>query len=189
MGATLLPNGEQQFIDGDGNPYALGTVTFYVPGTTTPKNTWQDQDQVALNTNPIVLDAAGRATIWGVGSYRQILKDADGNTIWDKITSDGGAGATTVTNVTAADSPYQVKITDTFLVCDCSAGAIEIDLYNATMFSVVSLTVKKSDSSSNIVTIDGFGAQTIDGATIQALPFANQAISMVSNKVSKWYTF
>ena len=36
---TLLPNGEQQFIDNNGAPLANGTVTFYVPGTTTLKNT------------------------------------------------------------------------------------------------------------------------------------------------------
>jgi len=80
-----MQNGEQQFFDDNGKPLALGTVAFYIPNTTTPKNTWQDKDLTVLNINPVPLDAAGRAVIWGLGTYRQILKDAFGVTIWDKV--------------------------------------------------------------------------------------------------------
>lgn len=83
-----LQNGEQQFIDANGKPLDGGTVDFYIPNTTTRKNTWQDQALTILNTNPVVLDAAGRAVIWGTGSYRQILKDKHGNLVWDKVVSD-----------------------------------------------------------------------------------------------------
>lgn len=89
MDGFLLPNGKQQFIDGDGNPYALGLVYFYVPTTTTPKATYSDQAQMNLNTNPVVLDSDGRASIYGVGAYRQILLDVDGNTIWDQVVQSG----------------------------------------------------------------------------------------------------
>lgn len=82
----LIPNGMQQFADANGAPYALGTVQMLIPNTMTDKDTWQDRDHVALNTNPISLDAAGRCVIWGDGAYRQILKDVLGNTVWDKIT-------------------------------------------------------------------------------------------------------
>lgn len=82
---ALLPNGQQQFVDANGSPLAAGKVYFYVPTTTTPKTTWQDIGLSAANTNPIVLDSAGRATIWGVGAYRQVLQDQFGNTIWDQI--------------------------------------------------------------------------------------------------------
>jgi microcystin-dependent protein len=85
---TLLPNGEQQFIDNNGNPLASGTVTFYVPATTTLKNTWSNSAQTILNTNPIVLDSGGRAIIYGSGAYRQVVKDKNGNVIWDQLTSD-----------------------------------------------------------------------------------------------------
>lgn len=82
----LIPNGEQVFVDANGEPLALGTVGMYVPNTMTEKDTWQDRDHVALNTNPITLDAAGRCVIWGTGAYRQIVLDHLGNTVWDKIT-------------------------------------------------------------------------------------------------------
>jgi len=83
--ASLLPNGKQQFADANGAPYASGQVFFYIPATTTPKNTWQDVNETTLNTNPVVLDAAGRAVIFGQGQYRQVLLDQFGNTIWDQI--------------------------------------------------------------------------------------------------------
>lgn len=80
----LLPNGEQQFVDENGAPYADGLVYFYTPNTSTPKNTYSTQDLGSLNTNPVELDSAGRAVIFGTGAYRQVLIDEDGNTIWDK---------------------------------------------------------------------------------------------------------
>lgn len=84
---TLLPLAKQQFSDANGVPLAGGSVFFYIPGTTTFKSTWQDAGQVTLNTNPVILDAAGEAVIFGSGSYRQIVKDSLGNTIWDQLTS------------------------------------------------------------------------------------------------------
>lgn len=88
--ATLLPPAKSQFFDALGNPLAGGSVAFFIPGTTTPSNTWQDAGQTTLNTNPIILDSAGEALIYGNGSYRQIVKDSLGNTIWDQITSAPG---------------------------------------------------------------------------------------------------
>jgi len=89
MTATLLPNAEQQFIDADGKPYAGGQVFHYVPGTTTLKDTYQDPDGTILNTNPLTLDSAGRAIIFGTGAYRQILFDNAMNKIWDRLTEAG----------------------------------------------------------------------------------------------------
>lgn len=89
--ASLLPPALQQFFDNNGDPLTSGTVDFYVPNTTTRKNTWSDAGETTVNTNPVVLDAAGRPNggkqIYGDGQYRQILKDSLGNTIWDKVTS------------------------------------------------------------------------------------------------------
>jgi hypothetical protein len=97
---ALVPNAKQQFLDASGVPLALGTVTFYIPGTTTPKDTWQDNQQAAKNANPLPLDAAGRALIFGVGDYRQIVKDSNGVTIWDQVTS-APPSVPDVTGVTA----------------------------------------------------------------------------------------
>lgn len=86
--ATLLPNGKQQFLDVNGDPLSGGSVTFYVPDTTTYKDTWQDEAMTILNTNPVLLDAGGWAVIYGSGEYRQVVKNVFGDLIWDQPTSD-----------------------------------------------------------------------------------------------------
>jgi hypothetical protein len=88
MAATLLPNGEQTFLDANGNPLAAGTVYFYIPNTSTPKNTYLDGGAVTPNANPVVLDSAGRAVIYGIGCYRQVVKNSAGVQQWDKTTCD-----------------------------------------------------------------------------------------------------
>lgn len=102
--ATLLPNAKQAFMDANGRPLTAGTVTFYVPNTSTPKTTWQNAEQTIFNTNPVILDAAGRAIIYGSGSYRQVVRDRLGNIVWDQVTSStgtsgGGGGGTTDTTL------------------------------------------------------------------------------------------
>ncbi|OWV62592.1 hypothetical protein ATY75_12270 [Rhizobium sp. N122] len=91
--ASLLPTGETTFLDANGIPLASGTVEFYIPGTTTPKDTWQNASQTILNTNPVTLDSAGRAIIYGSGSYRQVVKDSLGNLVWDQETAEPNSGA------------------------------------------------------------------------------------------------
>jgi hypothetical protein len=88
MTATLLPNAKQQFLDSNGRPLAGGQVYFYIPNTSTLKNTWQDSGQTVLNTNPVILDANGQAIIYGNGQYRQVVYDVHGNLIWDQLTAD-----------------------------------------------------------------------------------------------------
>lgn len=85
--AVLLVSPEQQFSDADGHPYAGGQLFTYITGTTTPKLTWSDIGGTAANTNPIILDAAGRAVIFGDGDYRMVLLDAQSNPIWDQSAS------------------------------------------------------------------------------------------------------
>lgn len=111
--ATLLPNGQQQFIDGNGAPYASGTITLYsnYPTCSILKNSWKDSAQTVLNTNPIVLDAAGRATIFGSGSYCQVLKDVSGNTIWTKETGDATTTANIVWGGTSGGSANSQTVT------------------------------------------------------------------------------
>lgn len=72
--------------DNNGKPLAGGKLFSYAAGTSTPLSTFFNQDLAPghENTNPVILDASGRADIWlgaGVG-YKFILTDALGNQIW-----------------------------------------------------------------------------------------------------------
>lgn len=82
----LLAAPELQFCDQNGRPYAAGTLDTWIVGTTTPKQTWTNPALSVLNTNPVVLDSAGRCLLYGDGAYRIRLKDALGNVIYDQPT-------------------------------------------------------------------------------------------------------
>lgn len=92
--ASILPNGYTQYFDNDGNPLSSGKVYFYIPNTLTFKTTWQNSGKTVTNTNPVTLDAAGRALIYGDGSYRQILNKANGDLVWDAVTTSPLNGGT-----------------------------------------------------------------------------------------------
>lgn len=64
MAGVALANPRIQFLDSSGNPLSGGFVHVYLAGTTTESNSWQDKAQTTLNTNPIVLDAAGSCLVF-----------------------------------------------------------------------------------------------------------------------------
>lgn len=91
--ASLFTDGKFQAFDADGNPLASGKLYSYAAGTLTPLATYTTQAGNVANANPVILDSAGRASVWrGAGAYRMILKSADDVTVWD------------VDNITDADA-------------------------------------------------------------------------------------
>ncbi len=107
--ASILPPAKTTFFDSNGNPLVSGTVDFYIPSTTTRKTTWQDAAETVPNTNPVVLDSAGRGLILGSGSYRQVIKDRNGNVIWDQVTSSAGSGGSSSTATGDGDLVGTIK--------------------------------------------------------------------------------
>lgn len=114
-----MPNGEQVFLDNNGLPLSSGCVYFYVPGTTTPKATYQNSGQTVANTNPVQLDAAGRAIIYGTGTYRQIVRASNGTItpcspagvqIWDQLTASTDSSATIFAGASAG-TPNAITVT------------------------------------------------------------------------------
>lgn len=116
---TLLPNGEQTFLDENGHPLAAGCVYFYVPGTTSPKSTYQNAAQTIANSNPVMLDAAGRAIIYGTGTYRQVVKKTGptsatpcspaGDQVWDQLTASTDS-STTIFAGASAGTPNAITV-------------------------------------------------------------------------------
>lgn len=87
MSVSLSPyaGAGAQFFDNNGNPLAGGLVYTYSAGTTTPIATYTSSSGSTANTNPIVLDSAGRtpAQIWLTegNSYKFVLQTSLGVTI------------------------------------------------------------------------------------------------------------
>lgn len=74
------------YTNEDGTPLAGGLLNTYAAGTLTPQATYNDWTGAAANTNPVVLDASGRANVYlnTAESYHLVLTDALGNVIFDQ---------------------------------------------------------------------------------------------------------
>lgn len=114
---VAIPLVRVQFFDlVSGEPATLGSVEHYIPGTFTPKATYQDESLAVPNVNPIALTASGAppAPIWGDGLYRQILKRQDGSTIHDVVTgfldTGGGGGGGGDVNGPGVSVPGNIAI-------------------------------------------------------------------------------
>ena len=78
MAGRFIPPSEQYF-DNSGNILSGGLLYFYDSGTAVAKDTYSDPDGAIPNTNPVVLDAAGRTpNIYLDGSYKLIIRDSAG---------------------------------------------------------------------------------------------------------------
>lgn len=168
--ATLLPLGRQTFLDTNGKPLAGGTVTFYIPNTSSLKDTWQDSGQTTLNTNPVVLDASGSAVIYGSGAYRQVVKTSAGVTIWDKLTSDTSASATSYAGTSGGTANLQTVTAPnftsgdgqsiTFIASGTNTGAFSLNVNGSGGISVLNDTPNGSSAltggevvAGNVVTV------------------------------------
>lgn len=80
-----------QWFDNSGAPLAGGLISTFAAGTTTPQATFTDSTGGTPQSNPVVLDAGGRAQIWfAAASYKLVLKTAAGVTLMtiDNVTLD-----------------------------------------------------------------------------------------------------
>lgn len=134
-----------QFSDANGAPLTGGLIYTYLSGTTTPVTTYTSRDGTTNNTNPIVLDAAGRtpAEIWLDGGvlYKFILKTSafvqiglyddipainDTTTFSNLITV---AGTNTLTGLaTPALSGYAAGAQYSFIAQNNNTAAVTIDI-------------------------------------------------------------
>ena len=92
-----------QFLDNNANPLSGGKIYTYAAGTTTPLATYTARDGLTPNSNPIILDAAGRTPqqIWATEGllYKYVVASSTDVVIrtWDNI------GGSVVSSDLAAD--------------------------------------------------------------------------------------
>lgn len=78
-------NPVSQYSDGNGIPLPGSKLSFFEPGTTTPKDTFSDSGLTTANTNPVIADADGRIPdIFLSGTYKAVLKNSSDVTIWTR---------------------------------------------------------------------------------------------------------
>lgn len=134
-----------QFFDDNGVPLAGGKLYTYSAGTTTPAVTYTTRAGTVNNTNPIILDAAGRTPqeIWFnggllykfvlksstdvlIGSYDNIssINDVSQTTNLITVTGTNDLTGTSVVPVTAYSAGFQVS----FVAVATNTGPMTIDV-------------------------------------------------------------
>lgn len=134
-----------QFFDANGAPLAGGLLYTYLAGTTTPATTFTSPSGADNNTNPIVLDAAGRTPneIWVNGGvfYKFVLKSStyvpigtyDNIPAVDDITTTTNlitvAGTNTLTGLaTPTLGGYAAGQVFSFVAQNSNTGPVTIDI-------------------------------------------------------------
>jgi hypothetical protein len=118
MALNLSPLGGAgwQFFDNNGVPLAGGLLYSYAAGTTTPLATYTTSSGSTANSNPIVLDAAGRPPneMWLTAvAYKLVLKTSVGVQLWsmDNIAGLPSAGSQNDIVATAGQTAFTVGFT------------------------------------------------------------------------------
>lgn len=184
-----------QFSDANGAPLTGGLIYTYLSGTTTPVTTYTTRDGTTNNTNPIVLDAAGRTPneIWldggvlykfilktsafvQIGSYDDIPAINDTTTFSNLITV---AGTNTLTGLaTPALSGYAAGAQYSFLAQNNNTGAVTIDIdtlgvKSITKFGTTALVA-------NDITAGAMMLIEYDGTRFQLLNPANSVFDNIT---------
>lgn len=109
MSANLSPLLRQRFFDLNGDPLVGGKLYSYIAGSTTPVATYTDELGIALNTNPIILNANGECDMWLKDQmYKFVLKDANDVVQWtvDSVRGASGNGSTQSSTRVIGSSPW-----------------------------------------------------------------------------------
>ena len=107
--AALMPQGKQQYFTAGGIPLVGGKVYTYAAGTTTPLATYTDAAAGTPNTNPVILDSRGEASIFfGAVNYKIVVKDSLDSTIWTQDNLAGDAAGKLRTDLAASGGSANV---------------------------------------------------------------------------------
>jgi hypothetical protein len=135
-----------QFFDDNGAPLVGGKVYTYASGTTTPRATYTTSAGTVANSNPIILDAAGRTPneIWLIagslykfivrtstdvliGTYDGVPSINDSFSTYNLLSSVSGTNTITAT-ATPTLTSYQAGATYSFIAANTNTGATTISI-------------------------------------------------------------
>lgn len=138
--------------DRNGKPLAFGKLFTYQARTNNPKDTYQSEDQIVPNTNPVILNGEGYANVYLSGSYKMVLKDDKDNEIWSSDPVSSAEPSEWVICLTATYvNPTTIKVNGNFAEQYSPGRRVRID-NNAAEYSYS--TVKSSSFAANETTIE-----------------------------------
>lgn len=173
-----------QLFDNSGNILSGGKIYTYVAGTTTPATTYTDSTGLTPNSNPIILNSAGRISteIWLTQNivYKYILKDSNDVLIatYDNISGVNDSYLMTYDPATTSllyPGPLSVKTAFDDITNE-SSGSSVIGFTQSGAGAVARTVESKLQ---DVVNVKDFGAVG-DGATEDADAFIS-AINSLSN--------
>jgi hypothetical protein len=165
--AVLAPYVFWQEFDNDGEPLVGGKVYTYAAGTTTDKVTYTDADETAQNTNPIILDSAGRANIWlDEGAYKFVITDSN-DVVIRTVDDFAGNSAGAIVSYYVSANLNLTGIYDNANIYASSTFTINL-LPAATAGDGFQFRVL--NTSTGVITIDPNSSETINGASTIAIP-------------------
>lgn len=163
--AGRFANPVPQFLSDNITALAGGKLYFYVTGTTTPLDTYSDSGLTTPNSNPVILDSAGRVpNIYASyeSVFRVVLKTSADVTIWTKDDvqfSDVQELVTLAAQLQAQIDAIETVITNSNPIKNPTTEAISPD---------DSVTLTTSFLPHVCVAIDGRVSGTISAGTMQA---------------------
>ena len=152
---SIIPPYFRAWDASTGAPLAGGKVYTYDTGTTNDRTTWSDEDKGATNSNPVILDAAGKAAIHLDGVYRIDVYDASDVLVWsaDPVSSVASDAELDAIN-TALDARLDAIETDLasrrlyVLADDEDSQTLDLSTFYAIMTQVGVFYYDQADSSS-----------------------------------------
>jgi len=178
-----------QFFDNNGAILSGGLLYTYAAGTTTPQTTYTSSGGGTANSNPIVLDSAGRVSgeIWLTSnlSYKFVLNTSLGVTIgtYDNISSVQGSVAADIAALQAADTTFALKGANTDIT----------SLASPALGAATATTQTAGDNTTKVATtafvttavlagagsdIFSFPNPTVDGSGAMTLPVSTSSVSL-----------
>jgi len=119
------------------------------------------------------------------GNALKVVRVNAGETDFELATVSGGGGGYSVTSVTSTSSSPSDTSGERILLCDAATagGNITVNIPTA-VGNTAKFTIKKTDSGSNIVTIDPNSTETVDGFTTFVLYSQHDSITFISDNAN-----
>ena len=153
---TIAPSPVFTGLDSSGNPLSGGKLYTYVAGTTTAQTTFSDVGLTVANANPVVLDSAGRASVFLTpgASYKFVLKTSADATVWtaDNILAVPTSTASLEVTGTAGET---LAANDIVYLADGTGGTTAGRWYKATASTTAASTLAKMLGAASAAIVSG----------------------------------